>query len=268
VPITYIERSENVRGDINDVIKVARQSLNRCNASRVISKQECMVELTSLPLVICSETIENINISGAMKVNDRNCKLDQFSTIIKQYQNRPGEQENLSLCEYIHQHKKDKQNTVSIIPHFIGMTSVPVYPPTVAYARATLIIHLPWRKAEYHIMKDSECITQFYLSIEAKKFPTSVILAYSKAKQQQQKGRQYLEPVHKQEQYEETDEGISKQEEDLIRAMKSITSNMSKSITLNGYDYNRGLHYDWSKRINNVSQNYTNCIKKAFTIHS
>ena len=65
----YTERSDNGRGDVNDVIKVARQSLNRSNASRIISKQECMVELTNLPLTICSEQIENINISGAMKIS-------------------------------------------------------------------------------------------------------------------------------------------------------------------------------------------------------
>ena len=250
----FADRSENVRGDINDVIKVARQSLNRCNASRVISKQECMVELTGLPLVICSETIENINISGVMKLNNRKSEFGQFSSIIKDYQSRSVELESCSLCEYIHQHYRAKHKEKSIIPHFIGMTSVTVYPPTVSYARATLIIHSPWRKADYHIMKDSDCITNFYLSIEAKRFPTSVILAYNKAKQQMTEGRQYLEPVQTQEQYEVNDEKISKEEEELIRAMTSITSNMSKHITLNGYEYNRGLNYNWSKRINNVSQ--------------
>jgi hypothetical protein len=70
--------------------------MNRANASRVISKQECMVELTSLPLVISSEDIENVNISGAMRITTTNSNAKE-KTLISRYQKREDAL-NISPC--------------------------------------------------------------------------------------------------------------------------------------------------------------------------
>ena len=53
--------AEEVSGNIDDVITLARKLLNRAVVSRLVPKQECMVELDKLPLILCSETIESIN---------------------------------------------------------------------------------------------------------------------------------------------------------------------------------------------------------------
>ena len=61
--------AEVTTGSQQDVVKVARQILNRGSAHRTVSKQECVVELTELPLVLCSETTETINLSGGHKLS-------------------------------------------------------------------------------------------------------------------------------------------------------------------------------------------------------
>ena len=137
------------------------------------------------------------------------------------------------------------------------MTSSPTYPPVVSYARATLKIHISRRQAKFHNLSDSECMNEFYRCIKNSVFPISVVLAYNKVKQQYSENRCSLEPVQTSETYESRDEGISQEEKDLIRAMTSIATNMSQNITLNGNEYNRGLDYDWSRRIYPVSFYYT-----------
>ena len=254
-------RSDNVRGDINDVIKVARQSLNRSNASRIISKQECMVELTGLPLVLCSEDIENINISGAMKIQNKGIN-DQSRTMIKQYQNRPDDMEQLSFCEFVHYENKAKNKTRTIIPHFIGMTSTPTYPPTISYARATLIIHSPWRSAIFHKLSDSECLKHFESNIRNSIFPRSVILTYHKVKSQYLEHRIYNEPTQSYEPNENSEDPITNEEQQLIRVMTSFSTTTNSTVNINGTEYNRGISYDWSKPIKYVSAKYTKCINQ------
>ena len=212
-----------------------------------------MVELTSLPLVLCSECIENINISGAMRITNKSTNQYRTNSLIDRYVNRSVEQNDWSLYQYIHEENKKKGKATQVIPHFVGMTSTPTYPPTVSYARATLIIHAPWREAIYHKISDAECLERFYLHIERKLFPTSVILTYKKVKMQHSENRHTLEPVQANEQYEADDMTIPKEEEEIIRALSSITSNMSRVIKIRGNEYNRGLKYDWSSRIYPVS---------------
>jgi len=252
-------RSENVRGDINDVIRVARQGLNRSNASRIISKQECMVELTGLPLVLCSEDIENINISGAMKCPRQN-NSNPDRSILHRYQNRPNDKETITFCEFIHQENKDKQRTKTIIPHFIGMTSTPTYPITASYARATLIIHTHWRNAEIHKLSDSECLKRFDKCIRTKALPTSVILSYNKVKSQYEEHRMYAEPTQKEEANNEQHEEIGVEELTLLRVMNSFSASASTNVNVNGIEYNRGLTYDWSNPTINVSEKHTFCL--------
>ena len=54
-PITI--SADVVTGCDIDVQKTARQILNRSNAHRTVPKQECMVQMADLPLMICTETI-------------------------------------------------------------------------------------------------------------------------------------------------------------------------------------------------------------------
>ena len=67
--LTMLQHSSAVMtGDTTDVVRISRQILNRSIAHRTIPKQECMVELAGLPLTLCSEHIEPVNISGSYHI--------------------------------------------------------------------------------------------------------------------------------------------------------------------------------------------------------
>jgi hypothetical protein len=225
--------------------------MNRANASRIISKQECMVELSNLPLVISSEDIENVNISGAMRITTTN-KCIREKTLISKYQKRDNTIEHISLCEFFHKEQANKNNTRTIIPHFVGMSSSPTYPVTIAYARATLIIHMPWREPIFHMMSDTECINTFEYFMNSDTMPRSVKLAYNKERCRYYENTTYLEPIQKLECYDNNEHEIAKEELELIRLMTSISTNVQKTLNIRGLEYDRGLTYDWSQRISQV----------------
>ena len=52
VPPSSTTSAEETSGTIDDVITVARKVLNRAVVNRLIPKQECMVQLDKLPLVL------------------------------------------------------------------------------------------------------------------------------------------------------------------------------------------------------------------------
>ena len=225
--------------------------MNRANASRIISKQECMVELSNLPLVISSEDIENVNISGAMRITTTN-KCIREKTLISKYQKLDNTIEHISLCEFFHKEQANKNNTRTIIPHFVGMSSSPTYPVTIAYARATLIIHMPWREPIFHMMSDTECINTFEYFMNSDTMPRSVKLAYNKERCRYYENTTYLEPIQKLECYDNNEHEIAKEELELIRLMTSISTNVQKTLNIRGLEYDRGLTYDWSQRISQV----------------
>jgi hypothetical protein len=58
---------ETDAGDERDIVKTVHKCLNRSVVQRTISKQEAMCELAKLPMVTCSETIETVSLSSAVK---------------------------------------------------------------------------------------------------------------------------------------------------------------------------------------------------------
>jgi hypothetical protein len=49
------------------LIKIVQKRLNKSIANRTITKQETVCQLAKLPLVICSEQIDIISLSKAVK---------------------------------------------------------------------------------------------------------------------------------------------------------------------------------------------------------
>lgn len=54
-----------------DVVALARRILNRYVGERVVSKQECMVQLLGLDLWVCSESFHRISLSGYTKIDSK-----------------------------------------------------------------------------------------------------------------------------------------------------------------------------------------------------
>jgi hypothetical protein len=81
------------------------QLLNQSVANRTITKQEAMCELGGLSLVICSDNIESISLSGATKLRIQGELTSE--TFFCQYCNR-NECLDMSLHAYYHYCKNIK----------------------------------------------------------------------------------------------------------------------------------------------------------------
>lgn len=114
---------------------LARKILNKSLSEKVISKQECMVQLSNLDLSLCSEIIQTVSISGSYKLTDTTTEYG--TSFFHKYKTRTG-MEHLSLDEYFHTCKNNHGdgNRKTVIPHYVGGCSIPVFPATPQYARS------------------------------------------------------------------------------------------------------------------------------------
>ena len=163
----------------NDMAALCKEILNKFTSQRVISRSEVMVEIASLPLVISSETIENINISGSTKVFQH----DTYEkNIMHKYKTREQDLHHLSFLQFFYlekdvQFKKylksnPKAIQKTIIPNPIGRVITPrffkdaneEYVLDYEYAKSMLILHKPWKHNECQdFLNNNECaLKTFY----------------------------------------------------------------------------------------------------------
>lgn len=234
---------QSLSGDENDLIRLARKMLNRTTSDRIISKQECMVECTDLPLTLCSEMIQTISITGSSKVYS-NRSLGKQS-LINAYMDRPVSQDNQSFSQFVF-NQYSHVESAKFVPHFVGLNSAPCYPVSPSYARATLIIHSPWRNAYYHQLNDSNCLIEFHDRIKTCQFPTTVKLNYLQAKQRYEQSMKLHEPTM--EKIDDSD--VDEDDQFLLMHMTSLNATVNGNNSMNSETdcFNRGLDYDWSKR--------------------
>ncbi len=64
-------------------MKTVQKCLNKSIFNRTITKQEAMCQVGKLPLVICSESIDTISLSGVVRVNESENK--NYKTLISRY---------------------------------------------------------------------------------------------------------------------------------------------------------------------------------------
>jgi hypothetical protein len=95
---------ETETGDENDIIKTVQKCLNKTVSSRTITKQEAVYQLEKLPLVICSETIDTVSLSGAVRIS--NNKNSTYKTFLSKYNLRTTHLDK-SLHQFFHITKKN-----------------------------------------------------------------------------------------------------------------------------------------------------------------
>ena len=78
-----------VSGCKRDLKSLARRVLNKSLTTKLISKQECMVQLSGLKLSDCSEIIETLSLSNNAKIDMANPSW-KGNVIVKQYAARNG----------------------------------------------------------------------------------------------------------------------------------------------------------------------------------
>ena len=224
-----------------DVMKLTRQFLNKAVAERAIPKPECMVELANLDLVLCSDIIQNVSISGHYKVMNR-----ASTTFVTKYQKRPDTFKHLSLKKYFHHIKSKKTRGKTIIPHFVGGQGQPVYPVTEAYARATLIIHKPWTDEKPLKYQGTEWIEAFLKFIRTPECPLSVKISFERVKARFTGQLSKHVPLAQHYETIEEEEEIPDEETKLLL---DVVNSLSHDLQSNDQCYfHRGYDYDWSHR--------------------
>ena len=178
-----------VKNDETDLKHLVKKLMNKAATRRLITKQECCVLLSNLDLTLCSEQISTVSLSPAerIKSSGKNTTTGNFLT---KYKTRPIQYEHLSLDEYFHADRRER-NLPRGIPHYLGLAGVPTYPVTKAYARHALTVYKPWREQQ----NDQNWIEEFDLFIHHRNCPTAARMEYERVMQRFYNGTKFVDPV-------------------------------------------------------------------------
>lgn len=240
-------------GTTSDVTRISRQILNRTTASRTIPKQECMVELAELPLILCSEVTETVNLSGSYKVSS-----DSHKDLVSQYRKVAKTQPNLSLYDFVvstinekkRKMRRKNSTAVTVIPHFVGARGQPKYPPTKEYAMSSLIVHKPWQGEKPKRRNgDKEWIDEFLHFLQQSSCPEMLKQEFARVKERHESKRP-PEAVASEECYDyETTADVDDTVKDLLSIVATQSLVNDPFLNVSGVKIDRGLQYDWSQRV-------------------
>jgi hypothetical protein len=221
-------------------------------ANRIVSKQECMVEISELPLTQCSEITETINISGSYKVSS-----ESHSDMVSRYRKIAKSRPDLSLYEFVNDAINARprkivrkySNNATVIPHFVGARGQPKHPPTKEYAMSTLIVHKPWGDEKPKTRESNQAwIDEFLEFIQQSNCPETVKLEYARIKERSESKRQpeatTAEECFDNETTADTDDTVK----DLLNIITTQTMSNDPFLNINEKKINRGLTYNWSQR--------------------
>jgi hypothetical protein len=165
--------------------------MNQTETKRLISRQEAIVLLAGLDLVHCSETIKPVSISNSFQICSSEDK-ETNKTFIQEYKKRSKDVEHLTPHKYFKvKYQKCLNVQRSIIPHFTGICGFPVFPPSEAYAKQTMVMHTPWR--DYP--KSTDWIGDFTRFINSPDVPRSARMTFLRVLNRYTTKTQFVEPV-------------------------------------------------------------------------
>lgn len=230
-----------------------------------------MVELAELPLVLCSEVTETINISGSYKVTS-----DSHKDMVSQYRKIAKDNPHLSLYNFVSGKINEKERKVkrkyssnaTIIPHFVGARGQPKYPATKEYAMAVLIVHKPWRDSKPKKRNgDQEWIDEFLEFVEHEDCPQTVKLEYARVKERSESNRP-PEATASEECYDfESTAEVDDAVKDLLSIVATQTMTSDPYFDIHNIRINRGLNYDWSQRVKVSRQRRSDPNRKSVIYH-
>lgn len=253
----YFCSCESETGDEKDVSKLVQKCLNKSVSNRTITKQEAMCEIGKLPMVICSEFIDTISLSGAVKVS--NGVNSNYTTFLSRY-NKRNIHLDKSLHQFFHLTKNTHTRSTSkkeFVPHYVGGGGQPTYPVSRKFARVEILKHMPWSKNNpLPDINETNVIEQFEEFRKSEHCPVSVLIALERAKNRvEMKKKGYTEPTTEDiEESQLMDPVIDEETRDLVHLTNNLVerTNIFESLENSGFDI--GRNYEWSKRINKVSK--------------
>ena len=247
---------ESEIGDETDVVKWAHKLMNRSVAQRTITKPETMCELGSLPMVICSESIETVSISGTTRCSGEG---DGYSTntILSRYSKREKPEElELSLHQFYHKTKNKNNSRREFIPHYVGGKGQPVFPINNKYARSEIVKHKPW-SSKNPLPTNPDWVAMFEDFLLSEECPISVKVSFERAKRRyDDRNRGIQEPFQADlEESAPTDNLFDEEVDEVIALSETLgyTKDEFESLEKSGFDV--GKTYDWSKRMYKVRKN-------------
>jgi hypothetical protein len=100
-----------------------------------------MCHLAGLDLVLCSETIEPVSMSGACKLGTEN---QAKTRLLSKHATRESTQKDMSLHQFFFSTIEKSSLRKPVIPHYVGGKSYPTYPVTEGHTKSVLTCHVPW----------------------------------------------------------------------------------------------------------------------------
>ena len=164
---------------------------------------------------------------------------------------------HLTLDQYFDEKKNSNiPGKKTIIPHYVGGRSHPVYPPTEGYAHATLLIHKPWHKDSMPFHTKTDLVDQFMNFLKSPDCPKSVSIPF------EHMHWHYLEKLGacKAIAADTEESEPSNVDKDIIKILQIAASfnAPNKEDMLSQYSLNRGLDYEWDKPPLKVNANFDN----------
>ena len=159
-----------------------------------------MCHLTKLDLILCSESIKTVSISGEYCLSTPG--KSKFSFLVKYAKRDTAKWNDTSLHLYSHYTKNSESSRQwnsqeYFIPHYVGARSVPIYPPTQGYAKSVLILHVPWKNTFNKQKETRDYVNEFRHFLKSPFCPVSVQIGYERAKARYQKRNNLLNQLEK-----------------------------------------------------------------------
>lgn len=209
-----------------------------------------MVEICNLPLVLCTEMTETINLSGSYKL-----RSSSHGDVVSRYRKVAPSNPTLSLHEFVKSEiaKKKNKSDKAIVPHYVGANGQPQYPPTKEYAMATLLVHKPWACSTPPHRTDQQMIDEFNEFVQSPSCPVEVIAEYSRVKERY-KSRRPLEATASEECYDnEAQPDMDDETRDILEIVTNIARSTDPFLNVNEHSFDKGLSYPWGTRHTQVS---------------
>ncbi|KAL3799034.1 hypothetical protein HJC23_005173 [Cyclotella cryptica] len=245
---------------------VMKKCMNMLSSNKVLSIQQAQYSVMQLPLVVSSELPHYLQTTTKMKLcmNSQTSPLYDLKTT---YARRESEYKSMSLAEFfykVHQKRLIQSNalrndylkdsnlvlpprTPILVPR--GRNVRPVYPATFEYARAMIMMHVPWSNSHPLDFSDkSKTIATFHRYLASKSFPTSVTAQYNRVEYYHKHGN--IEVVSKKtiptniEQDDNDDEYSDFRV--FARAMNHFTSDKPVPCSIGDLSFDVGLEHDWT----------------------
>jgi len=203
-------------------------------------------------MVICSEVIETISLSGYSKLSDGS--FNASKTLLSRYKKRCGDPQ-LSFHSYFHKTKNQGAKKYrEYVPHYVGGSGQPVFPITENYARIELMKHKPW-SSENDLPPLTNMIEEFKRFLQDPTCPITVKLSYERAKlKHTQRLRGQKEAVSQEQ--EESNPSCAMVDKD-TRVTLAVCNNIGDVTYEIENMENSGLftgkEFNWSKRLYKVS---------------